>query len=494
MQNNFTIKNNNIFFSKLKVINLIALAILSIYFFSITLLPIIDGIINTRQNNLFIIAQNKNINLQQQILKSKTNGANTIATATYINNGQILARQIDNNNLQNYINDGKGLVLKLNNSDGSNVQNYSYDAYGNILKSPNSLPLTRDNNFLLSHDNKTPSLQAAQQQSNPKAALLLVRDNDINIPNLLQYNGERSDNNTKLQYLRARFYNPEIKRFINQDNYNLLNKFNYVNENPVMRTDPGGHDNFNPFSAQWWENTFKSGAIGIIERFGIVFAGLATAGLIISGTINYLRIRKLNQFESGKYANMNNINKWKLPIIDMLFNKNCVACAFSFLEGIKSFTGSVGEKNQFSLAPKTIKRQSPAENGLEAVTDFSKQLVKIDAGYLSQTVFFNLANSERSNFFAMGQIAIFNKHMFVVRINKDRSMTKFDPQKGTITENWRPSTRATYDIYVLAKRSKNNDSQNGTNNTKRSENDDDQSDTGSEGYQFPNYTIEVRRN
>ena len=133
MQNNFIIKINCVFFNKLNTDNLIVLPIFLIYFFSITLAPIVNGVISARHNNLFIGVQNKNLTAQSQILKLKANSANIITTATYINNGQMLARQIDNNNLQSYINDAKGSVLKLNNSDGSNNQNYSYAAYGNII-------------------------------------------------------------------------------------------------------------------------------------------------------------------------------------------------------------------------------------------------------------------------------------------------------------------------------------------------------------------------
>jgi len=133
----------------------------------------------------------------------------TINTATYINNGQMLARQIDNNNLQNYISDTKGSVLKLNSVNKLQNQTYSYDAYGKPITDA-----TKSNSVL-------------------------------NVINSFQYNGERFDNNTALQYLRARFYNVDTKRFINQDSYDLLNKFGYVNGNPVMSTDPSGHVNLN---------------------------------------------------------------------------------------------------------------------------------------------------------------------------------------------------------------------------------------------------------
>ena len=216
MQNDFIFKVSDIFIKKLNVINLITLLIFLVYFFSITLAPIVNSIINTQHNNLFFAKQNRNLNSYKQILKFKTtNNVSAINTVTYINNGQMLARQIDDSNLQNYVNDAKGSVLKLNSADKSQNQTYSYDAYNKPITN------TIKSNFTL------------------------------NVVNSFQYNGERFDNNTALQYLRARFYNSETGRFISQDTYNLLNRFNYTNSNPVMRVDSSGHDinNFDPFNS-----------------------------------------------------------------------------------------------------------------------------------------------------------------------------------------------------------------------------------------------------
>ena len=105
----------------------------------------------------------------------------------------------------------------------------------------------------------------------------------LNVLNPFQYNGERFDNNTALQYLRARFYNPEIKRFVNQDSYSLLNRFAYVDANPVMITDPTGHNAFNPFSAAWWSDNWNNGLLGKLTVIGVAAAGAAAAGALVAG-------------------------------------------------------------------------------------------------------------------------------------------------------------------------------------------------------------------
>ncbi|USB31956.1 RHS repeat-associated core domain-containing protein [Paenibacillus sp. YPG26] len=60
--------------------------------------------------------------------------------------------------------------------------------------------------------------------------------------------GELWDDTTKLQYLRARWYDPSVGRFINEDTYEgelnnplTLNLYTYVHNNPLIYTDPTGH-------------------------------------------------------------------------------------------------------------------------------------------------------------------------------------------------------------------------------------------------------------
>ncbi len=59
--------------------------------------------------------------------------------------------------------------------------------------------------------------------------------------NPFQYSGQYRDPESGLDYLRARYYNPKIQRFIQRDSYQLLNRYAYVNGNPIMGFDPSGH-------------------------------------------------------------------------------------------------------------------------------------------------------------------------------------------------------------------------------------------------------------
>ena len=64
------------------------------------------------------------------------------------------------------------------------------------------------------------------------------------VENRFCYNGEMLDPVTQQYYLRARFYNPVIGRFTQEDTYygDGLNLYQYCQANPVGYVDPSGHN------------------------------------------------------------------------------------------------------------------------------------------------------------------------------------------------------------------------------------------------------------
>ena len=111
-----------------------------------------------------------------------------------------------NGDTQYYLNDGQGNVGRISSEWGRVKETYSYDPYGNLTY---GIPDT---------------------------------------VNYYGYNGESSNLATGLQYLRARYYNPQTGSFITEDTYTgqisnplTLNRYDYVSNNPVNYIDPSGH-------------------------------------------------------------------------------------------------------------------------------------------------------------------------------------------------------------------------------------------------------------
>ncbi|WP_229750432.1 RHS repeat-associated core domain-containing protein [Paenibacillus nasutitermitis] len=126
--------------------------------------------------------------------------------ARYIRGQGLIAREDDRNKAY-YVQNGHGDVVNLVGLTGMVIGiSYSYDIFGNI---------------------------AEQKET---------------VAQPFKYSGEMQDASTGLQYLRARWYDPSIGRFIGEDTYKgeinnplTLNLYTYVGNNPLIRTDPTGN-------------------------------------------------------------------------------------------------------------------------------------------------------------------------------------------------------------------------------------------------------------
>ena len=65
------------------------------------------------------------------------------------------------------------------------------------------------------------------------------------LPNRIRYTGQQYDGVTEQYYLRARYYNPILGRFLQEDVYqgDGLNLYAYCRNNPVVYCDPSGYAN-----------------------------------------------------------------------------------------------------------------------------------------------------------------------------------------------------------------------------------------------------------
>jgi RHS repeat-associated protein len=128
-----------------------------------------------------------------------------IARYVYGANGQLLAMVRDGQTYYYHYN-GHGDVIALTDANGTVVATYEYDAFGNHIGTTG------------------------------------------NVNNPYRYAGYRWDEETGLYYLNARYYAPEIGRFITRDAFHgldddphSLNWYNYAHSNPVMFVDPSGY-------------------------------------------------------------------------------------------------------------------------------------------------------------------------------------------------------------------------------------------------------------
>jgi len=140
------------------------------------------------------------------IAEGTVSGSTVAHKASYIRGNELVSRVDASGSKAYYLHNGHGDVVGLTDAAGNLLNNYTYDIWGN----PVDVEETVDNPF--------------------------------------RYSGEYWDETTNLQYLRARWYDPSVGRFINEDTYEgelnnplSLNLYTYVHNNPLIHTDPSGH-------------------------------------------------------------------------------------------------------------------------------------------------------------------------------------------------------------------------------------------------------------
>lgn len=129
----------------------------------------------------------------------------SLGVTRYLNYGLELSSQIDASGTSYYLYDKPGRsIVELERDGNTAIARYSYSAFGLPSKLGTAV-------------------------------------------NSYQYTGEQYDEVTGLQYLRSRYYDPSIGRFISRDSFSgfadrpqSLNNYAYVENNPETYTDPNG--------------------------------------------------------------------------------------------------------------------------------------------------------------------------------------------------------------------------------------------------------------
>ena len=141
----------------------------------------------------------------------------------YDENGTAYGMLINDNGVDTYyyyLFNLQGDIVGIMDSSGNTVTEYTYDAWGQLLTTTGNTEL----------GNKNP----------------------------IRYRGYYYDSETGFYYLKSRYYDPYVQRFLNADStlyqdslgYNL---FAYCYNNPIVYYDPSGE--FGEQALAWWSST-----------------------------------------------------------------------------------------------------------------------------------------------------------------------------------------------------------------------------------------------
>jgi RHS repeat-associated protein len=92
------------------------------------------------------------------------------------------------------------------------------------------------------------------------------------------FTGREYDSETGLYYYRARYYSPQLGRFLQRDPVGYwagINLYTYCSNNPTSWIDPFGWDK-NKEKIPWWEKWIKKyGSIDVTFNAGTGFVGVS---------------------------------------------------------------------------------------------------------------------------------------------------------------------------------------------------------------------------
>lgn len=208
---------------------------------------------------------------------AESNASNEL-TANYIwGPDRLLSKKEAGGNQYYYLYNGHGDVTQIVDTSGNPVNSYSYDEWGNILSQ-------------------------TEQINNP-----------------FKYAGEIHDPETGLYYLRARYYDPSLGRFINKDtnegditNPLTLNLYTYAYNNPLIYIDPSGNIGIRQID-NFAMGLLASGIEGITDLIELPTAIREISKAISQGSINLNDLAKAmgsSVTEPIKYLIKHSQNVW----------------------------------------------------------------------------------------------------------------------------------------------------------------------------------------
>jgi RHS repeat-associated protein len=271
-----------------------------------------DGATNTVH---FIINTNRRY---PQVVAEYDDAGHALATYTYGANDELLLRTRAGEETY-YHHDGNGSVVALTDTSGQVTQTYGYDAWGNEVE------------------------QSGGHDDNP-----------------YRYAGERYDADLGFIYLRARWYDPFVGRFVSPDELPgratkpvTLNTYVYANADPVGSRDPSGMETLDGLeTAEIGESTLTVSANGEI-------------GATVSGQAANAAGRVAEQVVENAIKNC-----LKPGVIFKRLARGDTIRTISKLKAVPDFLFKVGEKITYL----EVKTKLPLKSAGEAFARAAKQL------------------------------------------------------------------------------------------------------------------------
>ena len=175
-----------------------------------------------------------------------------------------------------YRKDVQGNIIALLDNSGEIVVKYTYDAWGNYAAEA----LDRvDGKVQFNNVDPDTEFNADYEKYKQLANI-----------NPFRYRGYYYDTETELYFLKTRYYDPEVGRFISPDSIeyldpetiNGLNLYAYCNNNPVSNVDPNGN--------KWWHWVLGGllAVVSIVVAVATVGATAAIAATVMGALVGAL--------------------------------------------------------------------------------------------------------------------------------------------------------------------------------------------------------------
>ncbi|MBE0448894.1 MAG: RHS repeat-associated core domain-containing protein, partial [Actinobacteria bacterium] len=177
---------------------------------------------------------------------TKVSDGSTVATYEYDYRGLRISKTTPSGTTK-YHWDSKERLIRESDAYNNTIALYTYDDKGKLVA------IEKDDKIYYTHTNHRGDILSITDANKQRIATykydpwgtLLSKTGTFDIP--IRYAGYYFDSETGLYYLKARYYSPELGRFLTKDTFKgfndrprSLNLYAYANGNPVMNVDPDG--------------------------------------------------------------------------------------------------------------------------------------------------------------------------------------------------------------------------------------------------------------